>query len=116
MDRASCDPVDPGYQAWLKHRPLRVFVDAVEQRRCVTADEFHGYVERHVVDGAGRLQLDASGTDVLRERVYGFVVIERVPGPTLFESMRTAINNWTADFETYVLFEAAMTHDQRGRP
>jgi hypothetical protein len=73
--RVSCNPDDPGYVAspW----GVKVFLDGVEQRKVITADEEEGTVLRYVLDAQGGAQLDPKNPEeAWRETVRGSVRIE----------------------------------------
>ena len=71
--RVNCED---GEHHWRLHfvRGPQVFLNGVEMRDCIEADEEEGYVIRHVRDVAGRLVVDG---DVLRtERLRGSVELK----------------------------------------
>lgn len=75
--RMSCEPDDAGYVPWGMARGdgkiVKVWLDGVEQKQCITADESVGMVKRVLLTPAGNV---AVGNDeVLTEVVYGDVRI-----------------------------------------
>lgn len=79
--RLSARKDDPGYEAFNAlysngKRPV-AFLDGVEQRAAVTADEEAGLIVRHVLDDEGKPQLDPNDPHrVWEETVRGEVRIE----------------------------------------
>lgn len=78
--RVSANKDDAGYSQFnvaMEHgKPVRIFLDGVEVKKCVTADDEHGFVIRHVLDGDGNVQIDPiDKTKVWEERVTGKVEI-----------------------------------------
>lgn len=71
--RISCDTLDPGYLEWNKIGRLaaRVYLDGVEMRDVITADEEAGMVIRYRRNTKG-LFVVAAGI-VSRETLYGVV-------------------------------------------
>lgn len=76
--RMSTDPQDPGHEAYLKGRPVRVFFDGAEIKGVMTADEEKRLIVAAVLDDKGGYQLDKSKQAVLTETRYGHVRIEPV--------------------------------------
>ena len=77
--RISCDQGDAGYLIWrnMKNRTaVKVFVDEVEQRDVVTADDETGIVVVLVRDGDGKLVLTPELNAVKRLELRGKVRIE----------------------------------------
>lgn len=64
------------YLAWVRCRPVRVFLDGVECRRGFMADEEGGVIERAALDEKGRVLV--VGGEVVREEVRGRVRIEKI--------------------------------------
>lgn len=71
--RISCDPNDPGYDEWkaLSGLATRVYLDGVEMRNVITADEEAGMIVRYKSHMGGGLIMDRGV--VLRETLYGLV-------------------------------------------
>lgn len=74
-DRISIEEGDPGqvpFQLLGKQRwDVRILLDGVEQRECVTADRKEGWVKRYVTDNNGRLSV--RGDRIATEIVHGKV-------------------------------------------
>jgi hypothetical protein len=79
--RVSIREDDLGYATYVNIRragrdPV-IFLDEVEQKSVITADDEAGTVYRHVLDAEGRAQIDPEKTDeVWCETVTGVVRIE----------------------------------------
>jgi hypothetical protein len=81
--RLSCDATDPGHKEWLRlgspaGRTL-VFVDGVQQRRVITADEEAGFVEKFSTNENGHMRVDYAKNEAIRETMRGVVRIEVRP-------------------------------------
>lgn len=79
--RISANDGESGYRefkmALANGKKIYVFVDDVEVRDCITADDDLGFVERYVRDAGGKLQIDPVRQDrILTEVVKGHVRIE----------------------------------------
>ena len=72
--RVSVDEQDPGYSPGLIGRGVKVFLDGVEQRQVVTADDELGLIVMYDVDENGRVKMD--GEMVRRINAQGAVKIE----------------------------------------
>lgn len=57
-------------------RKVKVLLDGVEQKWCITADERTGMVLRCIETEKGNLAFNAATEEILEEIVYGNVVIE----------------------------------------
>lgn len=73
--RASCRANDPGFSTWVKHRPLTIFLDGVEQTEVVTADDVEGIVVKLRRDERGEYVLNAKRDAVETEELRGRVEI-----------------------------------------
>ncbi|MCO6050846.1 twin-arginine translocation signal domain-containing protein [Mesorhizobium sp. RP14(2022)] len=75
----SCRPEFPGYREWCilngDHKRATVYLDGVEQKSAVAADEGAGTVTRAVRTPFGNLAVDIHKGDVLEETVHGRVEI-----------------------------------------
>lgn len=71
--RISSDRTDPGFDEWDKIERLaaRVYLDGVEIKDVITADEEAGMVIRYKRNAGGGLVLD--GHVLVRETLYGVV-------------------------------------------
>jgi len=69
--RVSVDTQDPGYSPGLIGRGVKVFLDGIEQRRVVTADDELGLVVMYDVDEQGQVKIE-----VVRITAHGAVKIE----------------------------------------
>lgn len=69
---------DPGYENWLRERPVRVYLNGA-QVNAVTADEEAGEVLVHVRDVCGKLVVQ--NRELLTETLRGVVRIERIGAP-----------------------------------
>jgi len=71
--RISCDRDDPGYVEYVKLRPIvpRVFLDGVEIKEVITADEEAGMLIRYLrgMDGLIRVEKGIAVREVLYGRV-----------------------------------------------
>lgn len=79
--RVSAKADDPGNMAFVDAlcagKTVHIFLDEIEQRSVITADEAQGFVERHVLDADGNSQVNPFKTDeVWVETVTGKVRIE----------------------------------------
>ncbi|WP_115945628.1 hypothetical protein [Ectopseudomonas oleovorans] len=72
--RVSVDTQDPGYSPGLIGRGVKVFLDDIEQRRVVTADDELGLVVMYDVDEQGQVKME--GDEVVRITAHGAVKIE----------------------------------------
>lgn len=76
--RTSTDHGDPGERLFCQLRAdgkkLRVWLNGIEEKDCITADPVAGYVVRAVRSPGGNLCLDSIQSDVLRETVHGHVI------------------------------------------
>lgn len=65
---------------WLAFRPaIKVFLDGVEQREAIEADDAAGYVIVHKRDAAGKLVINQAARAVERVTLFGDVRIELPP-------------------------------------
>ena len=78
--RVSVNPSDAGYQGYLRlggsGAAIRVFLDDVELRHCVTADSKLGSVTILETDKSGRFVLTARGNAAKWKRLFGRVEIK----------------------------------------
>lgn len=78
--RLSADENDPGYAAWIaipNKYDVTVFLDGVEQRHVVTADDMEGTVYKAVPDAEGNVQVSPTNSgEIWMETVMGDVRIE----------------------------------------
>jgi hypothetical protein len=78
--RLSCRENDAGYLSWIglkKHRAkVRFFLDGVEVKDVITADDEEGFLLVYVYDESGKHQLSSDRTEALTERRTGVVRIE----------------------------------------
>ena len=79
--RVSADKTDDGYRyfAMLKAngKDVFVFLDGVEVKNCVTADDERGFVIRYVPDEHGDVQIDpVDNNRIWEERLTGVVEIK----------------------------------------
>lgn len=72
--RLSIDPDDPGYSAWKCYGLARVFLDGVERKNVITADQERNYITVTEVDDRGVLKLE--GDKVKTVAMYGKVEIK----------------------------------------
>lgn len=72
--RVSVDEQDPGYSPGLIGRGVKVFLDGVEQRYAVTADDELGLVVLCDLDEQGNVKV--KGDEVVWVTVHGAVKIE----------------------------------------
>lgn len=72
--RLSTDPDDPGYSAWKCYGLARVFLDGVERKNVITADQERNYITVTEVDDRGMLKLE--GGKVKTVAMYGKVEIQ----------------------------------------
>ncbi len=81
--RISADERDAGFAYWNMARAngknARIFLDDEEIGDVVTADEDRGFIKVVLRDASGRLQLDASGENILTEIRKGTVRVEMFP-------------------------------------
>jgi hypothetical protein len=82
--RISVKKDDPGYDP-VNSRYAKVYLDGVEQKHCVTADEEEGYIIRYVTDDNGELTIE--GDYIKEEKVAGKVKID-------IKLWRPAANCW----------------------
>lgn len=79
--RVSCEQGDPGYRDYCiangDGKVFKVWIDGVEQKRCVMADERLGVVKRMVTTPAGNIAHDADG-NIFFEEISGVVEIETI--------------------------------------
>ena len=73
--RISIDPSDPGYKLG-PQRLVRVFLDDVEMRYVITADDEAGMVVQYQRDGKGSLIVDFGLGECVCETLYGAVRFE----------------------------------------
>lgn len=80
--RISCRKGDPGEPLYgmvcSDDLKAKVFLDGVEQKEAITADEELGMVIRHRMTPKGRISVNYATKEALEETVYGRVVIEIV--------------------------------------
>ena len=81
--RISSDKADPGYpsfaRAQARRQTVRIFLDGVEQAKCLMADTELGLVERPVLGPDGKIQIDPNDPEsIWIERVEGDVRVEFV--------------------------------------
>lgn len=67
---------DPGVKIESYRERYKVFLDGIEVKYCLTADDEKGEVIAAVTDEQGRLQVEGRG--VKRQTLYGKVLIERI--------------------------------------
>jgi hypothetical protein len=76
--RLSVEQDDPGYRAYcLAHgdgKKIKIFLNEVEQKACLTVDESAGMIKRMVFTAKGNVAHD--GENFLTEEVYGHVRVE----------------------------------------
>lgn len=76
--RFSTDEDDPGYRNYCitkgDGKKIKILLDGVEQRYCITADEAEGMVKRTVITPDGNIAHD--GEKWIDEIVYGSVEIQ----------------------------------------
>ncbi|WP_347883230.1 hypothetical protein [Pseudomonas aestiva] len=72
--RVSVDQHDPGYSPGLIGRGVKVFLDGVEQRQVVTADDELGLIVMYDLDEQGNVKVE--GDEVVWVTVHGAVKIE----------------------------------------
>lgn len=76
--RYSSDENDQGYRAFadamISNKKIKVFLDDVEQKMCITADDEARYIKRAVLDENGAIVV--SGDEIAVESVFGNVRIE----------------------------------------
>lgn len=77
--RVSCVKGDPGErlygEACADEKTVTVFLDGVEQRDALTADEAEGFVDRNIISPGGRVAFNPATREILHERVFGRVEI-----------------------------------------
>jgi len=75
--RFSVEKGDPGFAAYRalgpSRRKVRVFVDGVEQKECVTADTKRGVAVIHQRDAAGWLAINRRRDRLKLQQVFGRV-------------------------------------------
>jgi hypothetical protein len=81
LDCASTDEKEPGYREWCTAMSdgnmVRVYLDGVYQQHCEAASAKEGWVRRCVVSPeSGDIVIDPIRSEILKETVYGLVVIE----------------------------------------
>lgn len=83
--RISCDEKDPGYAQWIQiglsghdMHAVKIFLDDVEQKSCVMADDALGVIKRAKLDAAG--YVFAIDNKITMEEIHGVVRIE-IPKP-----------------------------------
>jgi hypothetical protein len=78
--RLSADENDPGYAAWMaipNRFEVTIFLDGVEQRSVVTADDEDGFVVKSKLDAQGNVQVNPEKPDeIWMEMLHGAVRIE----------------------------------------
>lgn len=78
--RVSCVKGDAGELLYAKlcgdGKPVKVFLDGVEQKECVTADETQGFIVRHIITEKGNAAFNPATGEVLQETIKGAVRIE----------------------------------------
>lgn len=78
--RVSTDKDDPGYGPDIFR--VKVWLDDVPQKACVTADEEQGYIER-CMSGPDGKYFTEDGMNIAIERLYGKVRIKREDVPSV---------------------------------
>jgi hypothetical protein len=73
--RLSADPTDPAWPGF-HLGGVRILLDGIERSDVVTADEEGRHIVRYVRDSAGRLIIDTSTREPMRETLYGTVHID----------------------------------------
>lgn len=80
--RLSCRPDDAGYERYIElmaGNELKFFLDGVEIKEAITADDEEGFVLVYVDDGNGKPLLNLARTEALTDRRAGAVRIEIHP-------------------------------------
>lgn len=73
---------DPGYVNWQKYPRCQPYLDGVELKDCVTADEEKGEVIVFRRNKDGNLELTAAKDEIITEKLYGDVRIDLEPDTT----------------------------------
>lgn len=82
--RVSCEEGDPGYRDFCvangDSKVFKVWLDGVEQKKCVMADERLGVVKRMVTTPSGNIAHDGDG-NIFFEEISGAVKVEMIDRP-----------------------------------